>query len=71
MENFFEREGAHGAAAIPYLRIEADDKVTCACFDVAVSNRRIEFNQHPKTHAAAFTSSAPILTPHFRSKANN
>ena len=27
MENFFEREGAHGAAGIPYLRVEVDDKV--------------------------------------------
>ncbi len=41
MENFFEREGAHGAAAIPYLRVEVDDKARRACFGVAISNRRI------------------------------
>jgi hypothetical protein len=28
MENFFEREGPHGAAGIPYCRIEVDDKAS-------------------------------------------
>ena len=36
MENFFEREGAHGAAGIPYLRVEVDDKVRRGCSCVAV-----------------------------------
>jgi hypothetical protein len=28
MENFFDREGPHGAAGIPYCRIEVDDKAS-------------------------------------------
>lgn len=28
MENFFEKEGPHGAAGIPYCRIEVDDKAS-------------------------------------------
>ncbi len=39
MENFFEKEGAHGAAGIPYLRVEVDDKVRRGCSGVAVMVR--------------------------------